>query len=103
MNVIRARHLGMCFGVRDAVALALEEAAAGPVTVLGDLVHNESVIAMLRARGVVVEQNAASVSTPTVMVTAHGASARRLARTQGAGCTDERRTPSAGDALVVVL
>ena len=40
MNILRASHLGMCFGVRDAIALALEHADAGPLTILGDLVHN---------------------------------------------------------------
>ena len=40
MRILRAAHLGMCFGVRDAIALALEHADAGPLTILGDLVHN---------------------------------------------------------------
>ena len=51
MNVIRASHLGMCFGVRDAIALALEHADAGPLTILGDLVHNPTVLATLRGQG----------------------------------------------------
>jgi 4-hydroxy-3-methylbut-2-enyl diphosphate reductase len=80
MKILRAEHLGMCFGVRDAIALAVEEAGARPLTILGDLVHNDSVLADLRARGIAVEQQAASVKTGTVMVTAHGASNR--ARTQ---------------------
>lgn len=28
IRILRATHLGMCFGVRDAIALALEHAAA---------------------------------------------------------------------------
>src|ERR1700730_14138851 len=80
MRIVRAEHLGMCFGVRDAIALALQEASARPLTILGDLAHNDSVLAALRARGIAVEQEAASVKTGTVMVTAHGASDR--ARTQ---------------------
>ena len=56
MKVIRAEHLGMCFGVRDAIALALQQAASEPLTVLGDLVHNETVLAELRARGVKIAQ-----------------------------------------------
>ncbi len=80
MKILRAEHLGMCFGVRDAIALALAEASARPLTILGDLVHNDSVLAALRARGIAVEQQAASVKTGTVMLTAHGASDR--ARTE---------------------
>lgn len=85
MKVIRAEHLGMCFGVRDAIRLALSEADAGPVSVLGDLVHNESVLATLRARGVAIEQRAEEVKTPTVMVTAHGASERAIQKTRALG------------------
>src|ERR1017187_1633361 len=58
MKIIRAEHLGMCFGVKDAVALALETARREPLTVLGDLVHNETVVAELRAKGMRVAQRA---------------------------------------------
>ncbi|MDE3068306.1 MAG: 4-hydroxy-3-methylbut-2-enyl diphosphate reductase [Verrucomicrobiota bacterium] len=78
MKIIRAEHLGMCFGVRDAIALALETARHAPLTVLGDLVHNETVLADLRSRGISIGQNVAAVSTPSVMITAHGASEKKL-------------------------
>ncbi len=68
----------MCFGVRDAIALALRENAAAPLTILGDLVNNETVLATLRARGINIKQTAAEVATPTVMITAHGASQRAI-------------------------
>jgi 4-hydroxy-3-methylbut-2-enyl diphosphate reductase len=85
MTIIRARHLGMCFGVRDAIALAFEQAEARPLTVLGDLVHNPEVLADLRAKGIATAAEATDVRTPTVMVTAHGASERTLARTRALG------------------
>ncbi len=75
----------MCFGVRDAISLALETASHEPLTILGDLVHNETVLAALKAKGVVIEQHAARVNTQTVMVTAHGASGRALAETRALG------------------
>jgi 4-hydroxy-3-methylbut-2-enyl diphosphate reductase len=87
MRILRATHLGMCFGVRDAVALALDHADAGPLTILGDLVHNPSVLGTLEAKGIAVAQDAAHVRTPTVMVTAHGTSERTLARTRALGLT----------------
>jgi 4-hydroxy-3-methylbut-2-enyl diphosphate reductase len=87
MRILRATHLGMCFGVRDAITLALEHADAGPLTILGDLVHNPSVLARLEAKGIAVTQEAAQVATPTVMVTAHGTSQRSLARTRALGLT----------------
>ena len=77
----------MCFGVRDAITLALEHAEAGPLTILGDLVHNPTVLATLAAKGVVAAQDVAQVKTGTVMVTAHGTSQRTLARTRALGLT----------------
>jgi 4-hydroxy-3-methylbut-2-enyl diphosphate reductase len=87
VQILRAVHLGMCFGVRDAIALALEHADAGPLTVLGDLVHNPTVLEALDARGIAVAQDVEHVNTRTVMVTAHGTSERALARTRSLGLT----------------
>lgn len=85
MKFIRAEHLGMCFGVRDAIALALETSSREPLTILGDLVHNETVLAELRSRGVEFESEAQKVSTPTVMITAHGASEQKISATRWLG------------------
>ena len=85
MRIIRADHLGMCFGVRDALELALNQSATEPLTVLGDLVHNETVLAALRARGVKIAQSAAAVDTRTVMITAHGASQAAMSRVRQRG------------------
>jgi 4-hydroxy-3-methylbut-2-enyl diphosphate reductase len=85
MKIIRAEHLGMCFGVKDAIALALRAAKQEPLTILGDLVHNETVLAELRAQGIRLAQQPAGVGTRTVMVTAHGASERAMCETRGRG------------------
>jgi len=85
MKIIRAEHLGMCFGVRDAIALALQEANNKPLTILGELVHNEAVLADLRKKGIQTETQVATVTTRTVMVTAHGASQRTLTLARARG------------------
>ena len=85
IRIIRAQHLGMCFGVRDAIALAREHAAAKPLTILGDLVHNATVSADLQARGIAIAHDLAEVATSTVMITAHGTSERTLAQTRARG------------------
>lgn len=64
----------MCFGVRDAIALAVTQAERQPLTIIGDLVHNPAVVADLRERGIRIAQQPADATTPTVMITAHGAS-----------------------------
>jgi 4-hydroxy-3-methylbut-2-enyl diphosphate reductase len=85
LRILRATHLGMCFGVRDAIALALEESRRQPLTILGELVHNESVLRDLRARGIGIEEQAAAVRTPAVMITAHGASEQAIERARSHG------------------
>jgi 4-hydroxy-3-methylbut-2-en-1-yl diphosphate reductase len=87
MRILRADHLGMCFGVRDAIAIALEHADAGPVTILGDLVHNPTILRGLEAKGIAVADDVAQVRTATLMVTAHGTSERTLARISALGLT----------------
>jgi len=78
VRILRAEHLGMCFGVRDAIALAHQCALSEPVTILGELVHNEAVLAMLREKGIESQNELAKVTSQTVMVTAHGASEKAL-------------------------
>jgi 4-hydroxy-3-methylbut-2-enyl diphosphate reductase len=85
MRILRATHMGMCFGVRDAITMAFAHADAGPLTILGDLVHNPTVLTALEAKGIAVAQDLADVRTPTLMVTAHGTSARTLARSRAIG------------------
>ena len=85
VKILRASHLGMCFGVRDAIALALEESRRQPLTILGELVHNESVVNDLRARGIGIEKDAAAVKTQAVMITAHGASEMALEQVRARG------------------
>lgn len=80
MKILKAEHLGMCFGVRDAIALAREQAAQRPVTILGQLVHNPTVLQQLAAQGVAFADNPGEVKTPTAIITAHGASDSAIAR-----------------------
>src|SRR5262245_47352768 len=77
----------MCFGVRDAITLALEHADTGPLTILGDLVHNPTVLSTLEAKGIAITQDVAHATTSTVMVTAHGTSQRTLNHTRTLGLT----------------
>jgi 4-hydroxy-3-methylbut-2-enyl diphosphate reductase len=81
MKIVMAEHFGMCFGVRDAIAQAVDLAEQGPLTILGELVHNPIVRERLRAQGVAegsLDQSEAT-SGP-VMITAHGTSdAKRAA------------------------
>jgi len=86
MKIQLAEHYGLCFGVRDAIAQAERLADAGPLTILGELVHNPIVRARLAERGVreaALERD--SAPTRQVMITAHGASDRKREGWRGAG------------------
>ena len=85
MRVVRASHLGMCFGVREAIAKVLRAGAREPLTVLGELVHNGTVLEQLAARGIRLRHEVAEVDTPRVAITAHGASDRRRAAVRDRG------------------
>jgi len=100
MKILLAEHFGTCFGVRDAIAQAEQLAAAGPLTILGELVHNPVVRERLRAQGVreaSLEEASgigivptdhgleAHATSPRVMITAHGASDRNRQKWRSAG------------------
>jgi 4-hydroxy-3-methylbut-2-enyl diphosphate reductase len=69
-----ARRTGFCYGVREAVDKAKEAADAGKVTrTLGQVVHNDGVIAGLHGRGVVsIATLDQATAGSTVVIRAHG-------------------------------
>ncbi|HLU46926.1 MAG TPA: 4-hydroxy-3-methylbut-2-enyl diphosphate reductase, partial [Planctomycetota bacterium] len=88
MQVIVAESLGMCFGVRDAVAATRSIENPGRVTIYGELVHNEAIRAELSHRGFVEtpeDRRDELPETPEVLVTAHGVSDRVRSRLERAG------------------
>jgi 4-hydroxy-3-methylbut-2-enyl diphosphate reductase len=77
MKVIRAEEMGMCFGVRD--ALGVTESIGDPtlVTIHGELVHNPRVARRLGEAGFrqsSEDSRDVAVTTPLVLITAHGVS-----------------------------
>jgi 4-hydroxy-3-methylbut-2-enyl diphosphate reductase len=90
MKVIVSQVAGMCFGVRDALAVLDHVAEPQRVTIHGELVHNEAVLSQLKNRGfqmVSESSRSAPPETQTVLITAHGISAVERQRLQAAGKT----------------
>jgi 4-hydroxy-3-methylbut-2-enyl diphosphate reductase len=88
MKIIKADVLGMCFGVRDALAIIDDVARPADVTIHGELVHNEKVLDDLSDRGfqmVGEKQRRALPMTDTVLITAHGISDKERTRLAQAG------------------
>jgi len=90
MIIKLADHYGLCFGVRDAIAEATRLAENGPLTILGELVHNPIVRERLANAGVREGSLDRPAETDQVMITAHGASdaMRGAWRLSGRGLAD---------------
>jgi (E)-4-hydroxy-3-methyl-but-2-enyl pyrophosphate reductase len=82
-----ARRTGFCYGVREAIDKAKEAAAAGKRThTLGQVVHNEGVIAALQAQGIQTVDTLEEVHDgAAVVIRAHGVRPEVLARAEDRG------------------
>jgi 4-hydroxy-3-methylbut-2-enyl diphosphate reductase len=90
MKVSLASALGTCFGVKDAINLALEPQFKGDLTIVGQLVHNRQVNESLKKNGVSVVDGADAIDeikTQKVMITAHGAAEKMKKKLTDAGLT----------------
>ena len=88
MRVLRAESLGLCFGVRDALAFTRQIGDPQNVAVYGELVHNPDVQRELDQRGFTIVREDERHHPPTadqVLITAHGISDRRRAWLEAAG------------------
>lgn len=77
MKITMAKAMGSCFGVDDAVEMALEHEHAEDLTILGQLVHNPQTVGRLKEKGIRLVNSVDdmdSIETQHVMITAHGAS-----------------------------
>jgi len=82
-----ARRTGFCYGVREAIDKAKESAAAGKrTTTLGQVVHNEGVIAQLQSQGIETVDTLDEVASgAAVVIRAHGVRPEVLARAGARG------------------
>lgn len=71
LSIYLSKHAGFCTGVRNAVDKAMN--VEGKASVLGSIIHNESVIKALKERGVVEICEPIECKTDTVIISAHGA------------------------------
>lgn len=88
MNVIRAETMGMCFGVRDALAVTQRLEHPELVTIHGELVHNKLVHERLALRGfrITAENRREPIpETDDILITAHGISDVERKRLSDAG------------------
>jgi 4-hydroxy-3-methylbut-2-enyl diphosphate reductase IspH len=81
-----AKEMGMCFGVRDTLAM-IDEASKSRerIDTLGTLVHNPQLVERLNTKGIQVVDALQGVSAPTMAVTAHGAAPEIYKQARDAG------------------
>ncbi len=86
-QVLIARRTGFCYGVREAIDYARLAAAEGKKThTLGQVVHNEGVIAQLQGQGIQTVDALDDVDEgAAVVIRAHGVKPEVMARAQAKG------------------
>jgi len=73
MQIIRARDMGFCYGVRRAVDMMNEAAQShGPIAAFGSIVHNPLVSERLADAGIEIVADLTSAGERPVAITAHG-------------------------------
>ncbi|MCL5026728.1 MAG: 4-hydroxy-3-methylbut-2-enyl diphosphate reductase [Chloroflexi bacterium] len=73
MQIVLAKEMGFCFGVRRAVELASRASGGGAVATLGALVHNAQVVRHLEDRGIRVADELSQIASGTLVIASHGA------------------------------
>ena len=88
MRVSLASALGTCFGVQDAINLAMEPEFKSDLTIIGQLVHNPQINESLKNNGVALIKGVDridQIKTKKVMITAHGAAEKFKKKLMDAG------------------
>jgi (E)-4-hydroxy-3-methyl-but-2-enyl pyrophosphate reductase len=90
MKLRLAKEIGYCYGVRNAVEAAVEEARKrnGPVVTLGEIIHNEHAVQMLRDQhGVDTINRPDEIDCGTVVIRAHGVPPETYRQLENRGVT----------------
>ncbi len=88
MKVSLASAMGTCFGVQDAINLAMSPEFHSDLTIVGQLVHNPQVSESLKRNGVSLVpgiEDIGKIKTKKVMITAHGTADKTKKRLNDAG------------------
>ncbi|MDD3345944.1 MAG: 4-hydroxy-3-methylbut-2-enyl diphosphate reductase [Candidatus Omnitrophica bacterium] len=86
MKINLAKSAGFCFGVRRAIDLALKTASGQKtVCMLGDIVHNENVVARIKKSGILKINRLARGKGKILLIRAHGCSKKTLEKAKSYG------------------
>ncbi|RME23535.1 MAG: 4-hydroxy-3-methylbut-2-enyl diphosphate reductase [Deltaproteobacteria bacterium] len=92
MRIVRSSHIGLCFGVKRAIRVAMEHRSrhTGPMYSLGPLLHNPQEVRRLEKAGIIVRDELEKCADGPTLVRTHGITRQQLekARTLGIELVD---------------
>ncbi len=92
MNIYLARARGFCMGVERSISMAEDarQKIDGEITILNEIVHNNSVVADLESKGIGRTTNLNEIGRGTLIISAHGVAPRVIetARDRGLDVID---------------
>ncbi len=74
MEIISAKNIGFCFGVKRAISITKQtlKEKERPVQFLGSLIHNENVVNGFLKKGVVFKKNIKEIKSGVLIIQTHG-------------------------------
>jgi 4-hydroxy-3-methylbut-2-enyl diphosphate reductase len=87
MNIHLAKARGFCMGVERSIGMAEEARAtiAGDITILNEIVHNNSVVKNLEERGIGRTNELGKIQAGTLIISAHGVAPSVIDEARGKG------------------
>ena len=86
MIIVRAKHLGFCYGVKRSISLACADKGGRRVYTYGKLIHNARIVSELEAKGIRAVDDVREAEPGSVLVIrSHGAPAEEVARAEKLG------------------
>ena len=86
MIIVRAKHLGFCYGVKRSISLACADKGGRRVYTYGKLIHNARIVSELEAKGIRAVDDVREAEPGSVLVIrSHGAPAEEIARAEKLG------------------
>ena len=86
MTIVRAKHLGFCYGVKRSISLACADKGGRRVYTYGKLIHNARIVSELEAKGIRAVDDVREAEPGSVLVIrSHGAPAEEVAHAEKLG------------------
>lgn len=86
MDILRAKHLGFCYGVKRSISLAGEDYGDRRVYTYGKLIHNSHIVGSLESKGIHAVGDVGEAEPGSVLVIrSHGAPVEEIERARSLG------------------